>query len=259
MNPADLLLATILVTAFLSGLYLLRRFFLSWRAELYQGNLIPPLPLPWPDMILFGIGFVVCYWKAQSFVILYALATILILLIIRGHTPFLFWNLRGEDFPAYARTGLKTYLTMFIPFGLLTGTCAYVFSLMGFQDINQPAVEIFMNSQGLETILHFLLFACIIAPIWEEITFRGFLYPFLKAKAGKTTALILSSFLFAAMHQHLPSFIPLSCLGALLALLYERKGSLGYTILLHAFFNFSTCLVLLLLKYGSTPDLWKAT
>jgi len=41
----------------------------------------------------------------------------------------------------------------------------------------------------------------------------------------------------------------LSFLGALLALLYERTGSLGYSILLHSFFNLSTCLVLLLLKF----------
>ncbi len=257
MNFADLLLSCLLIAALFSGLYLLRIFLVTWKPEHYHQSRIIPLTLPWTDFILFGTGFVLCYWQAQSFVILYSLAFIISVLILRGQAPLLLWNLQPGQIPSYAKTGLKTYLTMFLPFSLLTAACATVFSRLGFKDINQPAVEMFMRSEGFQTIAGFLFFACVIAPIWEEITFRGFLYPFLKAKTGKTAALILSSLLFAALHQHLPSFIPLSFLGALLALLYERTGSLGYSILLHSFFNLSTCLVLLLLKFGSNPDLWK--
>jgi uncharacterized protein len=258
MNLADFLLVTVLAFAFLSSCYLLRQFFLKWRRGDVAGELSQPLNIPWTDLLLYVAGFMLCYVKAYEYVILYSLASILGILTLRRHSPLSFWNLHIRHFPDYLRTGLTTYLTIFLPFGILTAVCAYLFTLAGFQEINQPAVEAFMRSEGLMPILIFLLLACVIAPIWEEITFRGFLYPFLKSKLGRTAALLLSSLLFAAMHQHLPSFIPLTALGVLLALLYERTGSLGYNILLHSFFNFSTCLILLLLKYGSNPQLWKS-
>jgi uncharacterized protein len=258
MNIADLLLLVLLGSAFASSCYLLRNFFLTWKVSDYHIDHVKLLSLPWLDFIIFLIGFILCYSQQQQWVILYSIGFILTILLVRRYNPFSFWNLQGLDFPSYLWIGLKVYLTIFIPFALLTAGCTYLFTLLGFKEINQPAVELFMRSEGFGPIVGFLIFACVVAPVWEEITFRGFLYPFLKSKMGKTAALILSSLLFAAMHQHVPSFIPLTFLGILLALLYERKGGLGYAIMLHSFFNLSTCVVLLLLKYGSNPHLWKS-
>lgn len=74
----------------------------------------------------------------------------------------------------------------------------------------------------------------IIAPIVEEITFRGILYSYLKNKYTKNTALLLSSIIFGILHLVFP---PLFLMGMVLGFLYEKYDSLYPSIFLHAINN----------------------
>ena len=77
----------------------------------------------------------------------------------------------------------------------------------------------------------------LIAPVMEEMIFRGFVYTRLKRGIPIWLAAILSALLFGAMHGNL-LWSAYTCLfGVLLVWCFERYGSLAASILLHMAFN----------------------
>jgi len=98
--------------------------------------------------------------------------------------------------------------------------------------------------EGTSTAL-IVISAAIIAPFFEELLFRGFLYRALRDRLGVGAALILSSLLFAMVHPSGYTLLPLFGLSCILALLYERTGSLVPSIALHSLHNLSGILVVI--------------
>lgn len=110
----------------------------------------------------------------------------------------------------------------------------------------QPLVELIVTTHDHWPLFLMAILAIFIAPITEEIVFRGILYRYFKSHIHPGPALLLSSLLFACMHFNLLSFLPLFIFGLLLGRNYERTGSLITPITLHALFNANTYLVLLI-------------
>jgi len=77
----------------------------------------------------------------------------------------------------------------------------------------------------------------ILGPISEEVYFRGFAYTVLKKRYGKSIGIILSSFLFAAVHFNLYWIIQIFLIGVGLALLFESTGSLISIVVAHSLIN----------------------
>jgi membrane protease YdiL (CAAX protease family) len=77
----------------------------------------------------------------------------------------------------------------------------------------------------------------LIAPLAEELFFRGLLFGALRARYGFWTAGLLSSALFAAVHLSAVHVLPLTVLGMALCWLYERTGSLWSSVAMHALNN----------------------
>lgn len=111
---------------------------------------------------------------------------------------------------------------------------------------HQTVVQLFLESNSILLKITIVIFAGIIAPITEEILFRGILYRFFKNYLHRYLAVSLSAFLFAIMHFHLATFLPLFLLGLLLARSFERTGSITSPIILHACFNLNTLLMLVI-------------
>jgi membrane protease YdiL (CAAX protease family) len=89
--------------------------------------------------------------------------------------------------------------------------------------------------------------AVLLAPVAEEIMFRGILYPVLKQLGRPRLALWGTSLLFAAIHLNLVTFLPLLALAVVLTVLYEYTDNLLAPIMAHILFNavnFATLLVL---------------
>lgn len=81
-------------------------------------------------------------------------------------------------------------------------------------------------------------YGVLVAPVVEEIIFRGILLVPLNRRLGPAAAVAISSLAFGLMHVADPaSVVPLALLGALLAMLRLRDGSLGPPILLHVLNN----------------------
>ncbi len=76
-----------------------------------------------------------------------------------------------------------------------------------------------------------------LAPIVEEMTFRGLGYSLLYARWGRTVAIVAVGLLFAGAHGLVQAFPELATLGCALAWLRSRTDSIYLGILAHAAFN----------------------
>jgi membrane protease YdiL (CAAX protease family) len=83
----------------------------------------------------------------------------------------------------------------------------------------------------------FLLVAVVMAPLFEEIVFRGFLFRGFANSWGWVWGAVASAAIFGAAHLQLDVFLPLAALGFVLAWAYHRTGSLWTSITMHALFN----------------------
>ena len=76
-----------------------------------------------------------------------------------------------------------------------------------------------------------------LAPLFEELLFRGFLLPVLARRGRLAWALAFSALLFGAIHLQ-PAGLPILCtLGFALGLAMRQTGSLRAPILVHACWN----------------------
>lgn len=83
----------------------------------------------------------------------------------------------------------------------------------------------------------FVLVAVVLAPLFEEILFRGFLFRGLANSFGWVWGAVISAAVFGAAHLQLDVFLPLAALGFVLAWAYHHTGSLWTNITMHAVFN----------------------
>ncbi|MEA3350418.1 MAG: type II CAAX endopeptidase family protein [Chloroflexota bacterium] len=73
----------------------------------------------------------------------------------------------------------------------------------------------------------------VIAPVVEEIIFRGFIFAGLRGRYGWKKAALISSALFALIHIQPLAVIPIFILGLIFAYLYQRSGSIWPAIIMH--------------------------
>lgn len=92
-----------------------------------------------------------------------------------------------------------------------------------------------------------VLMAVIVAPITEEIYFRGFVYNILKKWSGPVPAALASSFFFAIIHTSLSQTIPLTLFALVQCWAYEKSRSIWLPITLHMLFNGINCFAILFL------------
>jgi membrane protease YdiL (CAAX protease family) len=107
----------------------------------------------------------------------------------------------------------------------------------------------------------FLTFAAlsmvIMAPVAEEIFFRGMMFPFLKgflkrhlpANAPALTATLpalLTGTTFGLVHCNAAAFLPLAALGTYLCVVYEKTADIRVPIALHALQNLTILLTMLI-------------
>ena len=91
------------------------------------------------------------------------------------------------------------------------------------------------------------LAAVVMAPLAEELLFRGLLHRALRARLRMVGATLVSSVLFAIVHVDVAASQPLglvglTLVGVVLAIAYERTGSLLVPIVIHATHNGLTIL-----------------
>ncbi len=142
------------------------------------------------------------------------------------------------------------------------GYCAVIPIFIAVSLINQqlwqgqggsnPLLQTVLESQDNLALLIFFSTAAIAAPLFEEFLFRGFLLPSLTRYLPVWGSILVSSFLFAAVHLSLSEVLPLTVLGIVLGVVYTRSRNLLAPMLLHSLWNSGTLLSLFLL--GSSTN-----
>ena len=101
----------------------------------------------------------------------------------------------------------------------------------------QEAVTLVRETSDVGLLVAMAVTAIIFAPITEELIFRGYLYPVVKRFTDRWFASIFSGVFFGVIHFNVMGLPMLALMGIILAVIYERSGSLWVPIGCHAAFN----------------------
>ncbi|WP_414151825.1 lysostaphin resistance A-like protein [Acetobacterium carbinolicum] len=99
----------------------------------------------------------------------------------------------------------------------------------------------------------YFISAVVLAPICEELIFRGFIFNKMLTRFSAAKAVIISSVIFGAMH--LTTGISPTLVGMVLCVIFMKYGSLLPCMIIHSFHN----LVVVLLKYFASLSTETAT
>ena len=125
------------------------------------------------------------------------------------------------------------------------GYVAYIVFAAIYGAIVQPEQDDLTRELGLDDggfgVIAAGVLIIAVAPVAEEVFFRGFMYGGLRSRLPVWAAALISSGIFGLLHYTDPDSIAvvpqLALLGVLLAWLYERTGSLWPPIILHVLNN----------------------
>lgn len=114
--------------------------------------------------------------------------------------------------------------------------------------IRQTQTDLFGSVRGARPaeFLMVMLSGAVIAPVAEELFFRGFVFRAYLDQKGTRRAFLYSAALFAGVHLNLPAFPPILAMGLLLAFFYYRTGSVIPGMVAHSFNNAAAFLLLYL-------------
>jgi membrane protease YdiL (CAAX protease family) len=102
----------------------------------------------------------------------------------------------------------------------------------------QPLMQLLLKGQAsVPSLAAIGCSAVILAPICEEIFFRGILLRFFSSFLSLPKSLWLSSFVFAAMHGSWAAFLPIAAVGYRLGRNYAESRNLAVNMTIHGLFN----------------------
>lgn len=115
---------------------------------------------------------------------------------------------------------------------------------------NQQLLSDLGDNRDVGTIVLFVIGAVVLAPVVEELLFRGVLLRALLRRVQPLTAVLLSGIIFGVVHpigdiNTLPFLPALTGLGAVLSVVALRTGDLSMPIFIHAGFNLTTTILFL--------------
>ena len=105
-------------------------------------------------------------------------------------------------------------------------------------DITTKAVSnLWKGEASIGLLVVLVIVLCVLAPICEEIFFRGYLYPALRNRMSMQPAMILNGIMFAAAHFEVLGFLPRFLLGYGLCYMFEKNHNLSGPVTGHALYN----------------------
>lgn len=117
----------------------------------------------------------------------------------------------------------------------------------------QEAVTLVRETSDVGLLVAMAVTAIIFAPITEELIFRGYLYPVVKRFTDRWFASIFSGVLFGVIHFNVMALPMLALMGIILAVIYEKSGSLWVPIGCHAAFNATSVGLMLISRAYEFP------
>lgn len=147
-----------------------------------------------------------------------------------AQSPFSHW-VRSKDVPRLLLPTLLLVIVYRLAFDSQLGLL--VVQYFGIDPDLTESMDLILGAPALG-----VLYILVIAPIFEEIVYRGILFGGLRRKGHRPLmAAFASALLFALMHMNVAQGINAFCLGLLCAYVYQVTGNLKPAILLHVINN----------------------
>ena len=169
---------------------------------------------------------------AQAVAYLFVLLFIYLLVRSRSDAPFgeaIRWNWPGARTPAFLFGGVVLALV--------------VDGLSRFLPIPKslPMDNFFTNAASAYMMA---IFGITLAPLLEELFFRGLLYPLLRRKTGVVVAILLTALAFAGIHGAQLGYawapiLSIFVVGVVFTVVRERLNSVAASFLMHCGYNFT--------------------
>jgi len=138
-------------------------------------------------------------------------------------------------------------LHLVIHFGAIWGIYLYVLNVLitifqglifpGYEYNLQSILQIIQSAKNSWEIAALVVCIVILAPISEEIFFRGFLFTAIKARFGRRIAIFASAVIFSLLHFDLWVLLPMFVGGIGFAYIYDKYGNILLNIFAHIVWN----------------------
>lgn len=189
-------------------------------------------------LALVGVGIVL---TNPVLFTLNAVVYLLTFLVVAGVPVWLY----GQKWPSRELFGLQRLLSWSdiglallgaIPYIVLALLFTQIATLIpGFDAAQKQDIGFSATNQG--SLLLAFVALVIVAPLAEEILFRGYLFATLRTQVGAIASVILTSFTFALLHMQLNVGLDVFALSLVLCTLRIVTGSIWAGVLLHMIKN----------------------
>lgn len=207
---------------------------------IYVGSLLLSSSLSWwmgrggEAARLPGSGFGDFYYFVMAY-LMQVLITLVLIIVIA------FWRGAGlKDLGIRWSTAVNWW-----KYGVLGGILAALFILLAGTLIQ--LINPHLPPQGFEVMLRahrntqdyliLLLLGSFLAPLSEELFYRGMIYPVFRFHLGRSWGMAAAGAVFGLAHWDLWRALPLAAGGALLCYIYEKSGSILVSTLSHGIWN----------------------
>lgn len=188
-------------------------------------GLLVQLGIPDTDLGYFTIVFAVQFISTVLFVFLFTI------LLNKASLDDL--GIKGARLVDYMKYGILGGLLLLLLIVLLGIPINYLQP-----DIEPQAFEeILRLITGPAEFLVLLVIGAVLAPLSEELFYRGMIYPVFRQYLGPLWGAILAGMVFGLAHWDLWRTIPLAIGGAILCYIYEKTGSIFVSALAHGVWN----------------------
>ena len=147
------------------------------------------------------------------------------------------------------RVRARDWWVVFAGVGIFLVAMAMISPLVHLANAHQQVVDDLDKASGAKLVV-FAVIAVVIAPVCEELLFRGLLLQGLRRRVSPEAAVIVQALAFALAHPMLSPTIgdlavvpALFLLGAISGVVAVRRGDLSRSIMLHVGFNLVTTLL----------------
>ena len=152
----------------------------------------------------------------------------------------------GIDTPRAVRMGLAWGIIAWVVGAAVSFVVVAVLDALGIEPTPQTAEQALRIIDPLVAVPAIV----VVAPIAEELFFRGVVFNAWLREGGRRAAYLGSSALFGAIHLNLAVFLPILVISLIFAWIYERTRNLWAPILAHAVFNAVNVAIFYLEEYG---------
>lgn len=184
-------------------------------------------------------GLVTGIFGAETYRMHSVLVSLVTMIIL---TPVLYYSYRKDKIrlAGFFSGGKKTGVGIFLLAAALSFALALGLNLLIaairlneiFPEYDRAAEQMFEENR-----IVLLLSSLVMAPIMEELIFRGLCYSRIRQFTGKGMSILLTGMIFGLYHMNLVQFVYATLMGMFFAFLYERYRNLWLTIAAHAAAN----------------------